>query len=330
MESQIESKLLRIRRERKQLEDLESEILASPARSRSSAASAETAVPMSAREDTQSMHAWAARELKSLSESIRRDQSDIELQTARQKQSFDSPPLAARPSVVDEQDFEFKDDAILRTAWKKSMNTQSPVVVDPGQVGEDVIDEVEDCVSTRSESVGVSHVGHRKDASWSSELVLKDLSSTVSEAVRPFTIPTDFLDEIVPAMTSSRNMSDLSVSKLSLLADDSIFLDIRGSSPEPYAPVRTVEVSRISNEEDRSVLARDALDEYIEEENRKREKKLSELRQVAMEMLGHRRVPEVQSPLIVASDDDDVPPLATIKREKKGGVAMQIDIAGFR
>lgn len=81
-------------------------------------------------------------------------------------------------------------------------------------------------------------------------------------------------------------------------------------------------------DEPSNVSAQEVLDAYVEARLAKQEAHREELRRTAIEVLKTR--PNTESPLtILSEDDEELPPLVTATRERKGGVSLEFEASLF-
>lgn len=235
------------------MEEIESQILAATA----SAGGVDSA---------RAMHAWAARELQMLSDSIRRDSTEVELKTAR-KVPEERP--TADPIIILQDIHVSKSERIIPSKTQQSLEFQ------------------DNSVSGKSSARSLPPSSKNSDISGK--------SSTRS-------------------CPSSSNNTDLSLS-----SEDSVF---RSASPLPYSAELHESSQNTRPCTALSSSSKKVLDEYIHKCEIAKKEKRNLLRLHALSLL-------------VENDQNDIdqskpPPLAKVEKTSKGGVALNIDLSGFR
>jgi hypothetical protein len=306
---EMSSALEKLRRGRKQIEELEAQVLAAPV-------------------DAQEMHAWAARELRLLSDSIRNSKM-FEMKTSRpladtsQRGSKIPEPQKPVPALhlPAPNGIEEILTAADKTAWLDDLNwrsstRQAPVRVEtPLELEDEVVEPSEARQVQVSTSLidGVTHPATSR--------ILKDESNIL--------------------LTS--NISS-TLKSVSLDDDESVFRDLRTCSPDPHpdsSPDRKdpgispnlqeptmadMKVPETIPEESAACRAQRVLNEFVMAE-RQREANLradlGKYAQTKLALFTARGDAAKDAPPEIAVDEP--PPLARIEKQTKNGVAFSFD-----
>jgi hypothetical protein len=296
-------KLEKLRQDRKKLEQLETKVL-------------------SAVEDPVALHAWAARELKQLSDSIRSsslESQDIELKTARTR--IDIP---IRVQVPEE-----RSEVVIETAKISSSEQLEP---EPGPEL-DIEDSLEELPVASSEKIIASSV-----VCEDSEII-----PATARVIPPQPSPELTLSSLTPSVSVS--------------LQDEFCESIRSSSPEPLTERRVLNINEIvppikkrseGNRSPRTVL--EAFAARLEKEKERKRNQLGAfakslfddkngdgrlIDQENLNQTGNQAIKlesqDTRAPLRSALPEEDglgsPPPL--IEKKTKSGIAFSIDLASF-
>ena len=304
-------KLARLREDRRKLELIETRVLSSSS---------------NVAEDAQALHAWAAQELKQLSDSIRGTCNTAGSLVGSDTNSLHiahpdaNPPHVASPSST----FEAASSSIVGT----HSVVQGASAVQNAEVLHfpESVDSLTDISPIRSEAR--TNPGKKEDVAF---LSVQSLSIPPATARRP----NSSVDFELSSLTASNSVS----------VEDEFSADsIRESSPEPLrgdvAPRHTVHLDEIFKNH-RPEKASDILDKFIEncaiDDARRRVELGSFARSLFNEVDGSLERRQTLSPIKADSSrtmarenaGENLPPLTSIEKRTKSGISMNIDLTSF-
>ena len=231
-------KLARLREERKKLEVIETQVLSSNV------------------DDAQTLHAWAAKELKQLSDSIRNELDSTELKTARKFVATNEnvPPCNSAPQV---------DTDVLPCNSAPLVKTNVP----PCSSAPEVNTNVPPAVITEASLSEIPPI--------QSESRLDDI---------PLSRPQNF-ELSLSSLTSSVSVS----------VDDEFSKDsVRDSSPEPLTERRFLNIADLATSKKRNDPEK-VLDQFIERTAKEERAKRQELGTYAKELFNQAEIPSLAS-----------------------------------
>lgn len=281
-------KLEKLRQERKKLERIESQVLSSRPT------------------DIESLHAWAARELKSVADTMRSASStETELRTARPMRvtAVTVPPLVL--------------------PGKEDM----PLPIDPSLPAKTVTIPALELPITE-------HLSLPSEVSPTNEL--KDISPLRSEIITPSilpSVPTEI--ESMEIKSTARHLpaadrpDELSYELSSLSASISVSIEDCSLQDDTASGLRSVSPQPFIVSEEAQQRASAILDQYIAKQEAAERSLREELGSHAKAILQNiNRKPDASLLRVGSSgDEENLPPLTTVERRTKKGIAMNVDIA---